>query len=166
MSSTVKEEASDPSDPSAPQTPAGPGLFVMGNTTGLPQQQRARGRTRRDDGASSAGAGLGKIRNSEEEDGATVGEPRSSNRGDYREANGDADATATTSLLGGGGSPYRLSREPETIGAVGNKFIDMCLCRDRACGQACKHTLAVVVCIFVALAFMAVIGSIVAAVSF
>ena len=155
------------SEKETPSTPApGPGLFVMGNTTGLPQQQRARRRARRDareeGGAGDDGGGrdvepaLGAARGG---DAGGTGEAR-------REANADADASATSSLLAtAASSPFRGAREAETIEEVGGKFMNMCLCRDRECGRSCNRTFAVIVCIFVALAFMATVGSIVAAVS-
>ena len=91
-------------DSATPATPAGPGLFVMGNTTGLPQQQRARGRIRRAaDGSSAADGGqqsLGTVQDEETEEGlSTTGAAR-------REANMDADASVTSSLLGTS-SPFK-----------------------------------------------------------
>lgn len=157
------------SDSEVPQTPAGPGLFVMGNTTGLPQQQRARGRIRRpsDAGSTSNGTGEGTERerenSSREQEGimvATTGEDR-------RDANSDVEATAKSSLLDSNHSksPHRREREAETLETVWGKLRDFCMCRNRKCGGVCNRLAAVIVCIFVALSFMAVVGSIVAAVS-
>ena len=119
-----------------PGTPAGPGLFVMGNTTGLPQQQRARGRIRRPaDDAPDGGAQPppGEVRDEEaaEGQGATTGAAR-------REANQAANASATTSLLGGPSPSKRAARGAKTIKDVGYRFKDICMCRDRKFGTMCK----------------------------